>query len=140
MACVGRDLTTSAYEDATREFVRRRRHNAPQSVWHSGGVAIVTVFRSRLRPGIDDDYVVVANEMSRLAHSMEGFLDEKLYLAPDGERVTIVRFADMASQRAWATHPDHLVAQQRGRDAFYSWYSITVAHEDYSREFDAEHP
>jgi hypothetical protein len=27
----------------------------------------VTVFRSRLRPGVEDDYSPVANEMSRLA-------------------------------------------------------------------------
>ena len=100
-------------------------------------MAIVTVFRSRLRPGIDDAYVTVANEMSRLAHSMEGFLDEKFYIAPDGERVTIVRFADMASQHSWATHPDHLDAQRRGRAEFYSWFHITVAQEQYSRSFDS---
>ena len=103
-------------------------------------MAIVTVFRSRLRPGIEDAYVVVANEMSRLAHSMEGFLDEKFYVAPDGERVTIVRFADMVSQRSWATHPDHVAAQRRGRDDFYSWYDITVAQEEYSRSFDGVEP
>ena len=99
-------------------------------------MAILTVFRSRLRPGIADAYVVVANEMSRLAHSMDGFLEEKMFLAPDGERVTIVRFADMESQRTWAKHPDHLNAQRRGREEFYSWYSITVAEEEYSREFE----
>ncbi|HEY5120023.1 MAG TPA: antibiotic biosynthesis monooxygenase [Acidimicrobiales bacterium] len=99
-------------------------------------MAIVTVFRSRLRPGIADVYVVVANEMSRLARSMDGFLEEKMFLAPDGERVTIVRFADMESQRTWAKHPDHLIAQRRGREEFYSWYSITVAEEEYTREFE----
>jgi len=100
-------------------------------------VAIVTVFRSRLRPGTDEAYVVVANDMSRLAHAMDGFIDEKFYIAPDGERVTIVRFADMATQRSWATHPDHLDAQRRGREEFYSWFHITVAQEEYSRSFVA---
>ncbi len=74
--------------------------------------------------------------MSRLAHAMDGFLEEKMFLAPDGERVTIVRFADMESQRTWAKHSDHLNAQRRGREEFYSWYSITVAEEEYSREFE----
>jgi antibiotic biosynthesis monooxygenase (ABM) superfamily enzyme len=49
-------------------------------------VAIVTVFRSRLRPGVEDAYGVVAQEMSRLAHAMSGFLEEKMFLAADGER------------------------------------------------------
>ena len=101
-------------------------------------MAIVTVFRSRLRPGVEDAYGVVAEEMSRLAHAMSGFLEEKMFLAADGERVTIARFADLASHQSWAKHPEHLAAQRRGREEFYSWYSITVAEEDYSREFERD--
>ena len=101
-------------------------------------MAIVTVFRSRLRPGVEDAYDVVAQEMSRLAHAMSGFLEEKMFLAADGERVTIARFADRASHQSWAKHPEHLAAQRRGREEFYSWYSVTVAEEDYSREFERD--
>jgi heme-degrading monooxygenase HmoA len=77
----------------------------------------------------------LADEMSRIAASMEGFIDQKFYVAPDGERVTIVRFRDDASQRAWARHPEHLRAQQRGRDEFYSWFDISVAEESRTRTF-----
>jgi heme-degrading monooxygenase HmoA len=103
-------------------------------------VSVVTVFRSRLRAGVEDAYGEVADEMSRLARTMEGFIDERFYLAPDGERVTIVRFRDAASHRAWASHPAHLAAQDRGRSEFYSWYDISVGEETYARTFDGPPP
>lgn len=98
-------------------------------------MTIVTVFRSRLRPGIEDQYQGVAHEMSVLVHRMEGFVDEQHFTSPDGERVTIVRFASREGHRAWAEQPEHVAAQQRGRAEFYSWYDISVAEETYGRTF-----
>ncbi len=98
---------------------------------------IVTVFRSRLRPGVEVEYQRVARQMSDLVRHMDGFVDEEFFTSDDGERVTIVRFADRASHRAWAEHPDHVTAQQRGRSEFYSWYDITVAEETYGRRFES---
>ncbi len=99
---------------------------------------IVTVFRSRLRPGVEDAYRGLADQMSELARAMDGFVDEKLFVADDGERVTIVRFADWASHRAWASHPEHRRAQQRGRDEFYAYYDISISEETEHRRY--EHP
>lgn len=73
--------------------------------------------------------------MSALVHQMDGFVDEKFFTSSDGERVTIVRFVDQASHRAWAEQPDHVNAQRRGRSEFYSWYDISVAEETYGRRF-----
>jgi heme-degrading monooxygenase HmoA len=95
-------------------------------------MTVVTVFRSRLRPGVESAYREVAVEMSRLVRLTDGFIDEKFYEAPDGERVTIARFADLASEQAWAANPEHLAAQRRGRDEFYSWYDIAVTEELHS--------
>ena len=99
---------------------------------------VVTVFRSRLREGAEGAYAEVAAQMSRLVRTMDGFIDEQFYLSPEGERVTIVRFRDTASQRAWAQHPEHLGVQQRGRHEFYAWYDISVSDETYARVFGAE--
>lgn len=96
---------------------------------------IVTVFRSRLRPGSEDEYQRVAGEMSALVRRMDGFLEEGHFTSPEGERVTIVRFADWQSQRAWAEHPEHVKAQVRGRAEFYSWYDISVSEETYHHTF-----
>jgi heme-degrading monooxygenase HmoA len=55
-----------------------------------------------------------------------------------GSDVTIARFADLESHQSWAKHPEHLAAQRRGREEFYSWYSVRVAEEDYSRDFERD--
>lgn len=73
--------------------------------------------------------------MSGLAHAMDGFLEEKLFVAADGERVTIVWFSDRASHRAWASHPEHRRAQQRGRDEFYASYDLAIAEVTDRRHF-----
>ena len=93
---------------------------------------IVTVFRSRLLPGVDAEYGTLATEMSRLAASMPGFVSEKTFIAADGERVTIVLFADAVSHQAWRDHPAHRRAQERGRAALYSEYSVYSAAVTYS--------
>jgi len=101
-------------------------------------MAVVTVFRSRLRPGVETAYREVAAEMSRLVRLTDGFIDERFYESPDGERVTIARFADLGSEQAWAQNAEHLLAQRRGRDEFYSWYDISVAEELHSHRYTDE--
>ncbi|HUX03903.1 MAG TPA: antibiotic biosynthesis monooxygenase [Acidimicrobiales bacterium] len=101
-------------------------------------MTIVTVFRSRLRPDVESEYRPLAADMSFLAHSMPGFIDEQYFTSPDGERVTIVWFADFESHHAWSHHPSHVDAQRRGREEFYSWYDITVAQETYRRSFEID--
>ncbi|MGD1014283.1 MAG: antibiotic biosynthesis monooxygenase [Acidimicrobiales bacterium] len=101
-------------------------------------MGVVTVFRSRLRAGVEAEYERVAEEMERVVASMDGFIDQKFYVAGDGERVTIVRFRDWESQRRWAELPSHREAQRRGREEFYSWYDIQVCEERSGHEF--EHP
>jgi len=96
---------------------------------------IVTVFRSRLNPGIESDYTKVAQRMDELAIQMPGYVEHKSFRADDGERVTIVTFADQASHDAWRDHPEHRAAQQAGRERFYSEYSLTVAEVRHRREF-----
>lgn len=98
-------------------------------------MTVVTVFRSRLRDGVDAAYALVATDMSRLVRQVEGFVDERFYLGDDGERVTIVRFRDRDAQWAWAEHPAHVTAQRRGREEFYTWYDISVSEETYATVF-----
>jgi heme-degrading monooxygenase HmoA len=96
---------------------------------------IVTVFRNRLADGAAGEYGPMAAAMTDLARSMPGFVDSKTFTADDGERVTVVTFADRASHDAWRDHPSHREAQRRGIEAFYSTYSIQVAEETYSNSF-----
>lgn len=88
---------------------------------------VVTVFRSRLRPEALEEYGGTADRMAELARAMPGYVEHKAFTADDGERVTVVTFADRASHDAWRTHAEHRVAQRRGREAFYASYSLQVA-------------
>ena len=88
---------------------------------------VVTVFRSRLRADSGEEYADTAARMAELAAGMPGYVEHKAFTADDGERVTLVTFADRASHDAWRTHPEHRAAQRRGREAFYTTYSVQVA-------------
>jgi heme-degrading monooxygenase HmoA len=87
---------------------------------------IVTVFRSRLMPDVGDDYVALADRMSELAVTMPGYLSSKDFVAEDGERVTVVEFESEEGMRAWRMHPEHIAAQRKARQIYYSEYSIQV--------------
>jgi len=58
---------------------------------------------------------------------MPGFVDFKSFEADDGERVSIITFESVETQRAWRDDPEHQAAQQMGRDRFYASYDISVA-------------
>ena len=89
---------------------------------------IVTVFRSRLRGDANDNgYETHAAEILALARTMPGFVDFKSFTADDGERVSLVTFADEASQKGWREQSDHRAAQKAGRASYYAEYSIQVS-------------
>jgi heme-degrading monooxygenase HmoA len=87
---------------------------------------IVTVFRSRLMPGLQQEYVAVVNRMTELAASMPGYLSHKVFIAEDGERCTIVEFESEEAQRGWRMHPEHREAQKKAREIYYQSYSLQI--------------
>lgn len=74
---------------------------------------IVTVFRSRLMPGVREEYVSLVDRMVELASDMPGYISHKGFFAEDGERVTIVEFESEEAQRA-------------SREIYYQDYSVQV--------------
>jgi heme-degrading monooxygenase HmoA len=97
---------------------------------------IVTVFRSRLMPGVRDDYVSLVDRMVELAAAMPGYISHKGFFAEDGERVTIVEFETEEAQRAWRMHPEHRDAQRKAREIYYSSYSVQVCEVKRESKFD----
>ncbi|MCA3598766.1 MAG: antibiotic biosynthesis monooxygenase [Methylobacterium sp.] len=92
---------------------------------------IITVFRSRLAPGVQDEYYPMVMEMSELARSIPGYVSHKGFVAEDGERVTIVEFESEEALHEWKVHPRHLEAKKLGFTKFYSTFKYqicTVAH------------
>jgi len=95
----------------------------------------VTVFRSRLRPGARDEYLALVRRMIELAETMPGYISHKDFSAEDGERVTIVEFANEEGLRAWRTNPEHRAAQKLAREKYYSEYHIQVCTLDRESKF-----
>jgi heme-degrading monooxygenase HmoA len=97
---------------------------------------IVTVFRSRLMPGLQDEYVALVNRMAELASSMPGYISHKGFFAEDGERCTVVEFESEEAQRAWRMHPEHREAQRKARDIYYETYSLQICELKRESKFD----
>lgn len=87
---------------------------------------IVTVFRSRLMPGLRDEYIALVDRMVEIAVTIPGYISHKGFFAEDGERVTIVEFEHEDGMRAWRMHPEHRAAQKKGREIYYAEYRIQI--------------
>jgi heme-degrading monooxygenase HmoA len=87
---------------------------------------VVTVFRSRVKPEVQNEYMRWASHMSALAKEMPGYVSHKGFVAEDGEKVTIVEFESEEAHRAWSVHPEHVAAKKKGRQDFYLEYRIQV--------------
>ena len=87
---------------------------------------ILTVFRSRVKDEAQEAYRSLVPEIVAVAETMPGFLSRKSYAAEDGERLSLVAFADEQSQRNWATNAEHMAAKERGRESFYSEYVVQI--------------
>lgn len=95
---------------------------------------IAVVFRSRLRPGVEQEIEQLGARMYQLASGMPGFVSYREYQAADGEGVAIVEFESLEAVKAWREHPEHLAAQAAGRERLFSSYRIQVCtvERDYS--------
>jgi antibiotic biosynthesis monooxygenase (ABM) superfamily enzyme len=97
----------------------------------------VTVFRSRLRPGVRDEYVALVEKIAAIARTMPGYISHKGFFADDGERVTIVEFEHEEGLRAWRTNPEHRAAQQLARTKYYTDH-VQVCRLDRESKFKAK--
>ena len=88
---------------------------------------LVILFRSRLTEAAGADYVAMDQELEAVAREAPGFVDVKAYVAEDGERLTVVRWRDAESLRAWREQARHREAQRMGRASWYREYHIEVA-------------
>lgn len=96
----------------------------------------VIVFRSRLRPGVEEAYARRGDEIYALAEKMPGLISARDYTAEDGERVAIIEFDTEANLLAWRDHAEHRRVQAEGREQFYASYSIQICKVERSSAFD----
>jgi len=91
----------------------------------------VVIFRAQVRR-FDDEYSRTAARMRDLAIREFGCLEFHSVTEGDQE-VALSYWPDEQSIRAWRNHPEHLLAQQAGRDRWYERYSVQVA--EVTREY-----
>jgi heme-degrading monooxygenase HmoA len=92
----------------------------------------LVLFEYRLRDSADRKaYAALSDHLYDVVASEPhyGFIATETVDRPDGSRLVVEQFRDADGVRAWRSHPEHRVAQQRGRDEFYEWYRV--------RTFDA---
>jgi heme-degrading monooxygenase HmoA len=88
---------------------------------------VVVLIRTVLHPEADRAaYEALDAQMYALAQTMPGFIAADGYTASDGGTISLVRFESLDTLRAWREHPDHLVAQQRGKTEFFASYTVEV--------------
>lgn len=99
---------------------------------------IVTVFRSHLRPGVQDEYGPMAKQMSEAVGSIPGYISHKGFLAEDGERVTIVEFETENALQQWKMHAGHLEAKRLGFVKFFSSFKSQICNVTQTRSWDSK--
>jgi|SRR5262249_54582108 heme-degrading monooxygenase HmoA len=100
---------------------------------------VIVVFRTHVKPQADlEQLQALFQKMVALVSRMPGFVSIKDFSAQDGESLAIVEFDSLAAVDAWKVHPEHVVAQRRGREEFFANYRIQVCSLIRTSEFTAE--
>ena len=84
------------------------------------------IFTSQRTEG-ENGYEAMAQAMYELALEQPGCLGAESMRGEDGLGITVSYFIDEASIRAWKENARHLVAQQLGKERWYSHYKLCVA-------------
>lgn len=95
------------------------------------------IFRSLRRQDNDDLYAQWSERMSAAVTEVDGYSSHVSFRDPSTrEGVTIAYFENEEAIRHWREFPEHLEAQQLGRESFYLNYTVQVAEivRDYSWE------
>lgn len=88
---------------------------------------VAVVFTS-VGSGDDRGYDVMSERMFEQAARQPGYLGVETAHDPvEGRGITVSYWVDEDAARAWKQVAEHLVAQQRGRDAWYADYRVRVA-------------
>ena len=82
------------------------------------------VIFTSIRTGVDNGYEVVAQRMVELADEQPGFLGVES--AREEVGITVSYWRDPDSIAAWKRHAEHQIAQERGKQDWYSAYKTRI--------------
>jgi heme-degrading monooxygenase HmoA len=83
------------------------------------------VIFTSLRTSVDEGYALMAEMMVELAQKQEGFLGVES--AREGLGITVSYWRDLESIRKWKENTDHVIARNKGREAWYKSFTTRIA-------------
>jgi heme-degrading monooxygenase HmoA len=89
------------------------------------------IFTSKLTKN-DEDYSEMAQKMEDLAKKQNGFLGIESVREDVG--ITVSYWESLEAIKTWKQNSEHLIAQQKGREQWYSWYNTRICKVE--REYD----
>lgn len=80
-----------------------------------------------------EGYSEMAEKMGALAKQQEGFLG--IDSARDGVGITVSYWESLDAIKVWKQNSEHLIAQQKGRNQWYSWYNTKICRVEREYEY-----
>jgi len=88
---------------------------------------VIVLIRTTVRADVDRAaYEALNTQMYELVQTLPGFVSAKDFTSSDGDAVSMVTFESLEALRAWREHPDHVIAQHRGKTEMYASYRVEV--------------
>ena len=81
-----------------------------------------------------EGYSEMAQKMEDLAKTQSGFLG--IDSAREGVGITVSYWESLEAIKTWKQNAEHLVAQQKGREQWYSWYNTRICKVEREYEFN----
>ena len=91
------------------------------------------IFTSKLTKN-NKGYTEMAKKMEDLARLQSGFLS--IDSAREDVGITVSYWKNLEAIKIWKQHSEHLIAQQKGRNQWYSWYNTRICKVEREYEFD----
>jgi heme-degrading monooxygenase HmoA len=87
----------------------------------------IVLFHIQTRPDIDRvEYEAAFQHMLELVSQVPGFLGIEGFAGEDGSELAVARFESQEAIAQWRDHPEHVQTRQRGREAFFAAYDISI--------------
>ena len=83
------------------------------------------VIFTSLRTEVDNGYNAMAERMIDLAAQQEGFLG--IESAREEVGITVSYWRDLEAIKLWKEHSEHRIAQEKGRQLWYSNFRVRVS-------------
>ena len=80
-----------------------------------------------------EGYSEMAIKMEDLAKTQSGFLG--IESAREAVGITVSYWESLDAIKAWKQNSEHLIAQQKGREQWYSWYNTKICKVEHEYEF-----